>query len=111
MYKLCILTGILSCATAMATGGIDVHMQRTDHESAVASQPDVRQLLQDIERIRMTRDVIDCDGLQPIPLYEGSPSLRDWTDFCVARARRDDAACDALPAMLVPDVRTLCHDA
>ncbi len=111
MYRLCVLMGILSCATAVATGGVDVRMPSVDRESAMASEYQTRRLLQDIERIRGTRDMIDCDGLEPIPLYEGSPSLLHWTAFCLARVHRDVTACDALPAMLTPDLRTLCHGA
>lgn len=111
MHKLCLLAGIVSCATVFATGKMDGAGAVVDQESARASQLQTRHLLQEIERIRATHDTIDCQGLQPIPLYEGAPSVEDWTHFCLARARRDTASCDSIPAMLIPDVRTLCHDA
>lgn len=65
-------------------------------------------LVHDIERIRLMGTTEDCARLEPLPLYESSPSASDWQAFCEARVAGSHERCDDIAAMILPDLRGLC---
>lgn len=75
---------------------------------SVASRNEVRTVLQLVERSTVLETEEDCTMLSPLPLYERSPSVDDWTSFCAAVVKREPERCASISATISPDLRAFC---
>jgi hypothetical protein len=122
MRSLCFFLAIAAFITIVVTqhssaqepatvpsSGASIMQAATWREAAMlTSDPDIRFLFHEVERLRVRGKAKGCDALQPIPLGASYPSLGDWTSYCVARVQHDATRCEAIAGTLSPDLHRLC---
>ena len=73
-----------------------------------AERAQVRDVMHQVEYAAIKGQPEICSALSPLPLFENAPSADDWTSFCTAILNHDARGCDAVSAMLSPDLRSFC---